>query len=134
MLVSSPSRWGINLIIPDYRLMIGLWALSVVWTVCALIVAYGPRGWRAKWWWASVPYTFLSAFTILISDSSYYFAHVLPFLWLLSWLTAISSAAWVVVSGIEIGITHTVPRTRRTLLMLILSTVVSLWMIPALRR
>jgi hypothetical protein len=81
------------------------------------------------WWWISVPYSILFPVLAFLFDMS---PHGLVPLFVLSWLTALSSAVWMLVTSIRRWTGLGVPWASDMVVRLALSLVASLWLLQPL--
>jgi hypothetical protein len=83
------------------------------------------------WWWVSVPYTLLFVSALLLSGGTWPNVHLGgEFLFALSWLTSLSSAAWALVNLIRIGRARS--WTGKASAMLISGFAAGLWLLQPL--
>ena len=83
------------------------------------------------WWWVSVPYSIVFPVFAILSNS-WYVTHVLTAFFVLSWITALSSAIWTLATLIIRRATHNIPRTKDGTVMLALGVIASLWLLQPL--
>lgn len=124
--------WKIRFVDRHERLLDAAWIFAVLWIAFALAATYGRNRVREAWWWLSVPYTIVFPCAVLVSGRSWYLAHFFSNLFLLSWITSASSALWTLVDVSRFAVTRTVPLTKKTVVMLGLGLVASLWLTQAL--
>jgi hypothetical protein len=80
------------------------------------------------WWWISGPYSIVFPVLVILSNGG----NVMGPPFVLSWITAASSAAWAVVTLIIRWTRRDLPWSQNTVVMLALSLVASLWLLQPL--